>query len=567
MGHELRDYQEEAVQGLYAALHRSPDSCPLVVMPTGSGKSHVIAEFVRRALEAHPGTTILMATHVKELVEQNLAKLLEAWPAAPAGVYSAGLGRRDVDKPITFAGVQSIYSKASKFGVVSILLVDECHRIPRDGTGMYLSLIEGLRTANPGLRIVGFTATEFRTDSGLLYTGEGALFTEVCYRAEVTRLIDAGWLSEIRSKGSALEIDLSDVHVRGGEYVEAEQEVAALRILSQSIAEIVAYGQRCKKWLVFCVSIAHAQAVKDRLRAEGVAVALVTGETPTEDRDMAVSWFRTTSSGCLVNVSVFTTGFDVPDVDLVVLLRATKSPVLYVQMVGRGMRRAPGKTECVLLDFGSNVARHGPINRVRPKKQKDDDDEGVAPLKQCPECKEWVPIACRECPDCHHQFDIDERPAHSAKPDPNVVIAREEDNFGWFDVDSVSYRLHQKQGRTTPTVRVVYQCGVNTFSEWVCPEHEGFAGKKAMAWWIQRGGGSPAPERVDVFLLRQSELDSPSSIQVDFRSQWPVVVKHAFERDGQGDGAGAPASREAVHGRGVGSGNRGDGGSRGESPW
>ena len=144
MGLELRDYQRKAIDALYSYFADKVGN-PLVVLPTGTGKSVVIAEFVRGAMEAYPDTRILCLTHVKELIAQNFAALLRLWPAAPAGLYSAGLNSRDLRSPILFCGIQSVHSKAYAIQQCDLVLIDEAHLIPRASGTRYRKFLAQLR--------------------------------------------------------------------------------------------------------------------------------------------------------------------------------------------------------------------------------------------------------------------------------------------------------------------------------------------------------------------------------------------------------------------------------------
>ena len=177
-----RDYQDAAVDSIfhYFTCHSGN---PLVVLPTGTGKSVVIGEFIRQAFEKYPQTRVMKLTHVKEIIEQNLDKLLTIWPTAPAGVYSAGLGRKEKHLPITFGGVGSVArATPDHFGRIDLLIIDECHLVSPNESTMYQKVIQGLKDLNPYLKVIGFTATPYRLGHGML-TDEGGLFTDICFNA------------------------------------------------------------------------------------------------------------------------------------------------------------------------------------------------------------------------------------------------------------------------------------------------------------------------------------------------------------------------------------------------
>ncbi len=367
---ELRDYQRAAIDALYAWF-RAGRGSPLVVAPTGSGKSVILAEFARSAVVAYPETRILIVTHVRELIAQNHAALIRLWPDAPAGIYSAGLGKRQLGRQVLVAGVQSIARRARELGRVDLVIVDEAHLVPRSSDTQYGRLFEGLRRANPSLKVIGLTATPYRLDSGLLHGGANALFDGIAHDIPVGMLVERGHLAPLVSKRPAAAFDTAGLHRRMGEFVEREMmERISGDPTRAAVAEIVELGRDRRSWIAFCISVEHARAVRDELREHGVIAETVTGETPGPERDRWLRAYRAGQVRALTSVGVLTTGFDAPATDLIAMLRPTASTGLYIQMAGRGMRTAPGKDDCLVLDFAGNVMRHGPVDAIALPQEK-----------------------------------------------------------------------------------------------------------------------------------------------------------------------------------------------------
>ena len=216
----LRPYQQRALDQLYAWFEQHPEGNPCIVAPTGSGKSHMIAAFCKNALQEFPETKILMLTHVKELIQQNAGKMREHWPDAPLGIFSASMGKKDLGKEITFAGIQSIRKRAEQLGHIDIILIDECHLVSHNDEGSYRKLITDLTIINPHLRVIGLTATPFRLGHGLI-TDDPAIFNELIEPVSIESLVQGGYLSTLRSTRTTLRLDTSDVHKRGGEFIES----------------------------------------------------------------------------------------------------------------------------------------------------------------------------------------------------------------------------------------------------------------------------------------------------------------------------------------------------------
>ena len=486
---KLRWYQTDAVKAVYDHLEDHADN-PCVVMPTGAGKSPTIAKIAHDVTKKWHGRCLIVA-HRKELLQQNAEKLWAFDKDLDIGFYSAGLGRRDGANAVVIAGVQSIYNRAAMLGSFNIILVDEAHLIPFDGEGMYQTLIAGLREINPGVRVVGFTATPFRMKGGSIAKPDSILNT-ICYDTPVKGLIAQGFLTKLVSYAGTEEgkIDTVDVAVRGGEFVPGQIEMKALvkGRVACAVKDIIKKTEHRKKVLVFTCSVKHCQTVALELGIQcDEDVAMITGETPRDERDAVVEEFRAGGFKFLCNIQVFTEGLDVPDIDTIVLLRPTKSPGLYVQMVGRGFRMAPGKHDCLILDYGDNVIRHGPVDLVEgkePSKRK-----GEAPAKECPECQTLIAASYSVCPDCGHEFPKPKEPPHNVTADSGAILGMDV-KPEWERIDRITYEVHTKfdsKPGHPKTVRVNYHSGMcYTVSEWVCVEHEGFARQKAMKWWFKR---------------------------------------------------------------------------------
>ena len=522
---ELRDYQSDAKTALYDYLRRK-DGNPCVVIPTAGGKSICIASVAADAVNLWHGRVLILA-HVKELVEQNSKELKGLCPDLPVGVYSAGLDRRDTKEPVIVAGIQSIYNKIDLFEPFDLVMVDEVHMVPPDGEGRYQTFLNAAKARNPNVRMVGWTATPFRTQGGLICRPEN-LFNEVCYEANVKDLIDAGWLSKITAKAGVANADLDHLHIRAGEFVaeDVEKAMGEDRLVATACREIVEKTKDRKACLVFCTSVEHCRKVAEQIsRFSGEECAVVTGDTPSEKRDEIIRRLKGESiatdlfGGTLpplkycCNVSVMTTGTNIRRLDTIALLRPTASAGLYIQMVGRGFRLSPetGKAECLVLDYGKNVERFGPIDAIRiTEPPSGGNREPLA--KVCPQCRSLVPLSVMLCKECGYQFPRQEaeRRTHEAHAD-NAAILSGEVTLETHDVTDVLFQVWTKrdaQPDDPHTVRVTFRCeaeggslydarGCN-FSEWVCPEHTGYARSKFEKWWAARASSDfPMPNKAE----------------------------------------------------------------------
>jgi DNA repair protein RadD len=491
----LRPYQEAAKAALYEHLRARADN-PCVVIPTAGGKTPVIASTCKDAVNLWQGRVLILA-HVKELLEQAADKLRAVCPEIAFGLYSAGLRRREKGQPVIIAGIQSVYRRACELGPFDLIIVDEAHLIPPEGDGMYRQFLADAKVVNPHLRVIGFTATPFRLKTGTICTPDGIL-NAVCYEVGVRELMRDGYLCPLVTRAGQAKVETAGLHVRGGEFVAGEVEALMDQdaLVRAACAEVVAQAHDRHACLIFAAGVGHGEHVV-RVLAEqhGLECGFVTGETPAAERDGLLKRFREGGLKYLCNVNVLTTGFDAPNIDCVALLRPTLSPGLYYQMVGRGFRLHPGKQDCLVLDFGGNVLRHGPVDQLRAK-GRGPGNGGEAPVKECPACHAVIAAGYARCPDCGHTFSPPERPKHDATASEAGILSGQVTTT-IYPVRDVRYRVHVKRGAGTDasrTLRVDYEVGWQTFkSEWVCFEHTGYARQKAEAWWRRRST-APVPD-------------------------------------------------------------------------
>lgn len=501
----LRPYQQRAVDDTIAFWRRGGKD-PLIKLPTAAGKTRVIAAIA--SYMAARGGRVLVLAHRAELVRQNADALQAALPAdVKVGVWAAALKRREVEQ-VTVASRDSIANHVRLLGRIDLVVVDEAHLVSTKEQTRYARIIAEVREGRPGAQVLGLTATPYRLDQGYLTQGEGALFSALSCSVSERELLDEGYLTPVVTGDVNATIDTSAVAIRAGEFVAADLELAAdIDEVTQAVAADVkaALDAGRRSALVYAVSVAHCHHLRDALRALGVNAHVVTGDTEPEFRRQILDDFKMRRVQCIVSMDVLTTGFDAPVVDIVAIVRPTMSTSLYVQIVGRGMRLLDGaignlptaaerleaiastKPSTVVLDFGGNIARHGPIDDVRVKEKRTKKGDGEAPTKLCPQCYREVPAGARAC-ECGHQFPPPEKKANKAASRLPVI--------GGFSTRHerlmITYREHRKEGRS-PMLRIDYETadGERIASEFVDVEGRGWSGEQAWRWWSHRVGGEP----------------------------------------------------------------------------
>jgi DNA repair protein RadD len=522
----LRPYQQLAIEQVLAWIETHTGN-PCIVMPTGSGKSHVVAALCKHAIQTWPETRVLMLTHVKELIEQNVEKMREHWPAVPLGVYSASIGRRQLGEPITFAGIQSIRTRAADVGHVDLIIVDECDLIGHKDQGGYRKLIAELKAINPHVVVIGLTATPYRMGHGLI-TDEPALFHALLEPVSVEQLLHLGHLCPLRMRKTITSYDTSGVHKRGGEFIEAElQKVVDTDEQTQKVVkEILANADGRKSWILFCTGVDHSLHVAEAVRAHGITCATVLGETPKTERASIIADFKRGKVQCLTNADCLTTGFDHPAIDLIGFLRPTASTRLFMQMAGRGMRPSPGKKDCLVLDFAGVSAVCGTItNPVIPSKK---GNEGVAPVKPCAACNELVHISAKVCPACGTPFPAskrDEGIADVTLVDGDIMGLDVEDLHdmactGWRWVKHMS----KKSGKNMIAVTYYGALSDRPVTEYLCVLHGGEAGHRA---WTTLTKIMQEVQGLPTGLLAEGDIDS--IIEAMGRARHPAWIQHAVD--------------------------------------
>jgi DNA repair protein RadD len=448
---------------------------------------------------------VLVLAHVKELLQQTADKLTAVCPEVDYGIYSAGLKRRDTDNPVIIAGIQSVYKRACELDRFDLIIVDEAHLISPDGEGMYQQFLAESKMVNPRVRIIGFTATPFRLKDGPICAPENILNT-ICYEVGIKELIRDGFLCPLVSKSGKDQIDFGSLHIRAGEFVadEVEALMDSESLVESVCREIVEQTADRNAVLIFSSGVRHGNHIVETLDEKyGIECGFVTGETPPKIRDILLKQFRRGDLKYLCNVNVLTTGFDAPNIDCVAMVRPTSSPGLFYQAVGRGFRLHPSKQNCLVLDFGGNVLRHGPVDALRLKPG-GNQGTGDAPAKKCPHCNALIAMGYANCPECGFEFPPPEKQNHEAQATQAPILSGQVTNTR-YEVTDTHYYSHLKRGAADDaprSMRVDYMVGWRSHkSEWICFEHSGYARQRAVAWWKQRSR-DPVPETTDEALAR-----------------------------------------------------------------
>lgn len=477
---QLRDYQKTAIDTIEHELahsrsigQRHATVCGACV---GAGKSILIAEMSRRETQEREGR-VLILTHVQELVEQDAEKVALIIGIKP-GVYCAGLGEKSVGDLIVVASVQSLARNPMACGSFSLILVDEAHWVSPVQDGQYWSVLKGQPTAD----VIGFTGTPWRLESGPIY-GRDRLFTAMTVDIRIAELQAKGHLCQITTKARKV-MALDKVRVRMGEYDTGQQDAAIDPAVV--VEALAAHTEGRKSVLIFVPGIRSGEGLTRALIAAGHSAAEVYGHTNTDRRDAIIDGFRNGEIRFLVNAAVLTTGFDAPRTDCVVLLRLTMSSALLIQMVGRGLRTHPEKTNgCQVLDYAGNFAMHPAIDEIEPPEHGDEKKKKKT-QKKCEKCETLCKHTDDSCPCCGHVFERKDRALAFGQPVEMQTSEGYADKYHYFG----RMALRAKQtGKQPVSAAIAFKQKFNVWPNQVIgtlsghPFRWGFKdGKRVMEW-------------------------------------------------------------------------------------
>jgi DNA repair protein RadD len=525
----LRPYQREAVDAAVQWHATNTGHC-LLVVPTGGGKSLILGTLAHEAVEV--GARVLILAHRGELIAQNAAAVMKVTDPSRVGVVS---GSEKRPRDITVATIQTFGRKPYAYGAFDLVLVDEAHLIPHGSDGLYHKAFAALRTMAPNMRVIGLTATPYRLTSGRLDAGKGALFTEIAYECDLLELLRDGYLCPLRSLAGKAAFNVAGVSQRGGDFLASalEQRVDAPEATAAIVAESCELAADRKKWLIFAAGVKHAEHLAEAFTAAGIPTAAVHGNLSSTDRATRLAAFKVGELRALTNCDLLTTGFDAPDIDCLVIARPTMSPGLHVQILGRGLRIHPSKTDTIVLDFAGNCLRHGPLDAIRPPSRGPGEKrEGAAPQRVCSACQTITPVSILVCPGCGAEFP----PPPPAKLFPGATgapaLSIEPPTAQWQPVTSVEYSRHEpRDPNKRPTLRVDYLYHYRRIAaEWLCVEHEGFARRKAEDWWQSRHPDTLLPATIDEALAMTNDLATPLEIALFPDGKYERVADARFTK-------------------------------------
>lgn len=405
MAYQERIFQTEATDNIFSSWINTPKRRPVIVLPTGAGKSVVVGKIAKRFHEdyAQYKPRGIITVPSKELCEQNTEKLANMLPGVSVDMYSASAGRKNANADIVVCTIGTVKGYPDELGHRSYWLNDECHLARTDGEGVYWRFAEGLHQANRlknwNYCAGGLTATPFKGNGVWITDGKKPMYDTICHETPISELLKLGYLSPLVNPQSCVttRVDTTGIKMSGDDFNLPQLVERTKEYLVSAAHEAYILAKDRMKWMAFLPDISSAADFCLILNKIGIASAVVTGETDRKEREYLISQYKAGYLRCLITVVALTTGFDVPDIDCILWLRSTYSPVLYIQGAGRGTRIHPGKLNCLWIDFTDTTERLGAIDQIRGRSAKKT-QRMDAPCIVCENCgARWTPASKEVC--------------------------------------------------------------------------------------------------------------------------------------------------------------------------
>lgn len=553
-----RWYQIEAADAVIEDILFSDKKInPVIVAPPGSGKSVIPCRIIDEYLTKFPDKGVLILQDEENILEQNHKKLSTYFEHTKIGMYNATIGVREIQK-ITCASIQSIYKKPELFADrnIGLIIIDECHKSAIEKKGMYRKFLNKI---NEKALIVGMTATPWK-GRRLITEGKDALFNKITYNMleykKYNSLVDDGYLVPLIPLPTDYQLDDEGIDIVGDDFDERQMsnKFDLPEITSKIVEKICKYGKKkYKKWLIFAIDSKHAEHISKEINDRGFPCeAVYTGSARSKVE--VLGDFKRGDLRAVVNVGMLTTGVDVPEIDLIAFARLTNSPVWHVQTNGRGSRpvyadgfdlttkegrlaaiKASGKTHCLILDFGRNTKRLGPINGIELN-EKEKKKKGIKRImaKSCKNCDADNHLRATECIACGEEFQFEIKlqttPGSEKilKDDKPAVVKKEK---RWLKVIKITYEYfdHHKP-ESGISLKVEYHCMLMKVNQFVMIEHKkNWPRQQAKAWIRNRYTGKEKIENALQLWNERALMKMPTHICVEQNGDYLNVVDLKFE--------------------------------------
>lgn len=515
---ELRPYQREAAQAAVSFVLAGEH--PVISLPTGAGKSLVIARIVAdlRGCGGPAQSRFIVVVPSRELAEQNERALRAYLPERDIGVMCASLGRHETDRLVTIGTPQSL--KGAIAFDPACVLVDEAHGMPLHRGSWFARLFDGLPRGRATARI-GLSATTFRAADGAIYGGPESWFSCQPYEISVQALVDQGFLAPVRYVAPGAVMSTRGVARTGGDFNQADLARANAGLIAEQVTIIGRALKGRRKCMIFSTTVEAATAYRDEIVRRGARCSLNVGSLSATERAAEVAAFKDGEARVAVTVSAALTGFDVPEIDVLACCRPTLSPTIHCQSIGRGLRPAPGKQNCDVLDFAGNVPMFGPVHAPHF----DGSGQplgGIAPWRACAGCGTYNNFETASCSHCGAALFV-RRATTAHELEYNTIsysvehramrrLVHQHDNRK-LPVESLACHAYRKIGDPN-SVSLMISIGLGgdaIVRQWF----KRLGSRHFKEAWASLLGASPAPSTLVEAFARRHELIRPAAVDVE----------------------------------------------------
>lgn len=553
----LREYQVRVLDTAWDAMQYKHNI--LITAPCSAGKTILFSKLVQRLMRENPSFRCLILVDREILVTQSRDKLHTVAPelSASVGVVCASVSTtKELHLPVTVASRQTLIKQLDKFPPVQLTIIDEAHlmALPNDEKAIpdqFSEIINKLREYNPNMRMVGCTASPYRLGVGYIHgarnkQGTRPYFDQVDAEITTRELLAGGFIAPLVGRantGKQIITDLANVKMVAGEFNLGQlSDVMCRPIHVQSCIDAWrTYAADRKKTLVFCTTIAHAEAVAESFRNHDIQAVAIHSKLNAIDLEVRMKALEKGTMPVFTSVAKLTTGMDVVAIDCIVMARPTKSAALYQQCIGRGQRLAEGKEDCLVIDLVGCTAEFGTDMDNLLVAVPYGNGGGEAPYKICPGenqdgtvCGQSVHASLMYCPACGYAFprseEIEAKIGKLEKVEFNKIPEPEP-----YEVTHVGYEVHESRKSGKRLIKVTYICGpFSDFNEWIClPDfYSGYAVEKARVWWEKRSD-EPFPENCEEFIFLADELLQPAVVMVTKEGKYSRVTGCKFMENGE----------------------------------
>lgn len=524
----LRYYQQEASDKTINFLNTTNEN-GLLALPTGSGKSVIIADIIKRL----PDKRILKLVHTQKIIQQNAERLKQHYPECDLGICSSGIGLMQTSNQIIFGGIATVVNRTAEIGHIDLIIIDEVHTFSTKENSMYFKTYCSLKEINPNIRMIGLSATPFRMGKGLIVDGQYFHKTiyDLCSWQAYNKLVEEGFLSDIITYSPKSAIDTTGVRVQNGDFnlTELQEVVKKNDITTKALKEAVIGGSDRKKWMCFGVGIDHVVEISKTLNELGVSSVCVHSKMSESSINEAFEGFKSDKYKCIVSNNMIIAGFDEPRIDFIACLRPTKSSSLWVQMIGRGCRPHPDKKNLYVMDFANNALTCGCINDpVIPKAK--GTKKGEPPVKICPSCSCYNHLSARICIVCGALFPIQK---HITKIASSERLIRKENTEPKTSI-CVKQSFEVRIQKSKPYLLIKYNCEGVTLYDFFQPfGPEWWKIQKAKKWWKQRVPNREIPPKLITIVENKDIIPKPTKITWKYGKKYPVIVSSEYNINGQ----------------------------------